>query len=100
MGKPSIVSMARGGVYAAAVALPGVGVYKEQIAAGATQTEALETTMKAYAGIRVSSGEFDWEVAKRMYMPIVAWSVIDIAASKFGVWRRMGRLIGNLNLMG
>lgn len=100
--KPSIVSMARGGIYAASIIMPAKTAYDQLLAgpAGGDKMKAAEMTLKCFGGINASTGQFDWEVIKQMYTPVVAWTVIDTIASKTGVWKRMGKLIGNLNLMG
>lgn len=99
-GKPSIVSMARGGVYIGTIALPVKTAYDQFIGIGQTPTEAATNAIKALGGIDYATGQFSFDVLKQIYTPFVAWTIIDTIASKTGVWRRMGRLIGNLNLMG
>lgn len=98
--KPSIVSMARGGMYVATLALPLKTAYDQFIGIGMSPSEAATHAVKAMGGIDYETNTFSMDVLKQMYTPIVAWTIIDTIASKFGVWRRMGRLIGNLNLLG
>lgn len=98
--KPSIVSLARGGIYAASVIVPAKVAYDQILngPAGGDKMVALQKTVKAFAGINGSTDQFDWEVVKQMYTPVVVWSVVDMLASRFGVWRKMSKLIGNFSM--
>jgi len=98
--KPSIVSMARGGMYIATVALPAAQQYKVFTDAGKTGAEAANDVVRQMVGIHPTTGEFSWDLIKFHWTPVVAWTAIDTIASKMGVYKRVGRLIGNFNLMG
>lgn len=99
-GKPSIVSMARGGMYGATVALPAYQQYKTFTAAGDTQADAASKVAKQMVGIHPTTGEFNFDLLKYHWGPLVIWSALDAGLSKLGVYRKMGRLMGNLNLFG
>ena len=81
--------MGRGAMYAVAIAAPGYVAYQQ---APGTAGEKATAAIQAYGGIG-AGGQFDWAVVKQMYTPIVVWTVADMALSKLGAWRKLGRFL-------
>jgi len=85
--------MARGGVYAAAIAVPAYTSYSQFRALGYDQGMAMGNVMKAYLGIKHDTGQFDKDVLIQMWAPIAGWTALDWVLKKAGVWRKIGSML-------
>jgi len=84
----SILGLLRAGLYAGAIVAPGVSDFQAGYG--------IDKIIPAYAGIG-ADGKFDWAHIAYHWTPFIAWSGIDWAMSKFGVWRRAGRAMKALS---
>lgn len=98
----SILSMGRGAAY---LAIPGVQAwndYNNLIAGGRTSQQAIKQAGMAWLGYHAEyqqygTGEkWSWGQVATQWGPVAIWTGIDIAASKLGVWRRIGQLLPSI----
>jgi hypothetical protein len=85
----SLLGLMRAGLYGASIAAPGVDAYMRGVAPAQVLTN--------YAGYDIDQGRFRWDLVARYWTPLVAWSAIDFGLSKFGVYRRAGRVMKALS---
>jgi len=91
--KTGIVGIARGGIYAAIPALTTYTDYNNLKDAGRSPGDAAQQAILSWAGISPSTKKFDTETLVGNWGPVAAWAAVDMVAGKFGVWRKMGRLL-------
>lgn len=91
--KHSMVSTVRGAVYVAIPALTTYSDYTALKAAGRDGPTAFKEAVVQWGGINPTTHTFSTQTVIDQYTPLLAWTVADMAASRLGVWRKMGRLL-------
>ena len=94
--KPSTAGMVKGMVYAVAIGAPGVVQYGNFKKRGDTTMNAVAHTLGSYASINSNTNKPDLEVAKQMWAPTAAVTVVDWGTSKLGIQKYPMRAINKI----
>ena len=91
--KKSVFRMAKGGVYAASVALPIWQAYNQT---SGTPADRGTHVLKMMAFTNPSTGKFDATYGMQIWAPVIGIGILDIATSKLGLQKRLSRSISGL----
>ncbi len=92
--KKSTWRLAKGALYAGAIAAPGIARYQ----ASGGGLPGFEAAMKNYAFVNESTNGFDMASGAAMWTPVAVLAAMDVVTSKIGLQRRIARGLSGIGI--